>query len=60
MLDVYDDDDVYRYSCNVPVILSDFNGTSNCLGRFSKNPGVLTSMKIRTVGAELFHADRQT
>jgi hypothetical protein len=28
--------------------------------RFSKNTQILNSIKIRPVGAELFHADRQT
>jgi hypothetical protein len=30
------------------------------LGRYSKNPQIENFMKIRPVGAELFHEDRQT
>jgi hypothetical protein len=32
----------------------------NFLDRFSKNPNILNLMKIRPVGAEISHADRQT
>jgi hypothetical protein len=43
-----------------PVFLSDFNETTNFLERFSKNTQISNFMKIRLVGAELFHADGQT
>ena len=39
-----------------PLFLSDFN----FLDGFAKNPRVPNFMKIRPVGAELFHADGQT
>jgi len=39
-----------------PLFSSDFNET----WIFSKNPQITNFMKIRPVGAELFHADRQT
>jgi hypothetical protein len=42
-----------------PLFLFDFNETLNLL-TFSKNPQMLNSMKIRPVGAELFHIDGQT
>jgi len=42
------------------LFLSDFNETWNFLNRFSKNTETRKPMKIRPVGAELLHADRQT
>jgi hypothetical protein len=42
-------------SCKVPVILVEF-----FLDRFSEKPHISNFMKIRLVGAELFHADGQT
>jgi hypothetical protein len=42
------------------LFLSDFNETSDFLDRFSKNAQISHLMKIRPVGAVLFHADRQT
>jgi hypothetical protein len=42
------------------LLLSDYNKTKNFLDRFSKNTQISTLMKIRPVGAELFHADGQT
>jgi len=42
-----------------PLFLSDFNLNFNFLAGFSKNPEISNSMKIRPVGAELFHADRR-
>jgi hypothetical protein len=42
-----------------PILLLDFNET-NFLYRVSKNPQISNFMKIRPVGAELFHAERQT
>jgi hypothetical protein len=46
---------VHRSSCKVPVILVRFKWN-----RFSKNTEIRNFMKIRPVGAELFHAVRQT
>jgi hypothetical protein len=42
---------VYGSSCEVPV---------HFLDRFSKNTQILDFMKIRLVGAELFHEDERT
>jgi hypothetical protein len=42
-----------------PLFLSDFNEI-NFLDRFSKNSQISDFMKIRPVGAQLFHADRLT
>jgi hypothetical protein len=42
-----------------PLFLSDFNEL-NFLNTFSKNIQISNFMKIRPVGAELFHEDRQT
>jgi len=39
--------------------LSDFNETWNFFERFSKNTQISTLMKIRSVGAQLFHGDGQ-
>jgi len=41
-----------------PLFLSDFNGT-NFRDRYSKNTQIKKFMKIRPVGIELFHAERQ-
>jgi len=38
--------------------VSDLNETLNVLDRFSKNPQISNFMKIRTVAAELLHADK--
>jgi hypothetical protein len=46
---------VYRF---YPLLLLDFNVTP--LDRFSKNTQISDFIKLRPVGAELFHADRQT
>ena len=52
---------VYRSSCEVPVILVRFSSwNSNFLETFSKNNQISNFMKIRPVGAELFHAERRT
>jgi hypothetical protein len=40
--------------------LTCFSWNLNILDKFSKNPQISNFMKIRPVGAELFHADRQT
>jgi len=42
-----------------PLLLSDFNET-NLLDKFSKNTQIQNFMKIRPVGIEFFHAERQT
>jgi hypothetical protein len=43
-----------------PLVLSNLNGTEFSRQIFVKNPKKQHFMKIRPVGAELFHADRQT
>jgi hypothetical protein len=42
------------------LFLSNFNETLNFRGRFPKNIQISNFMKIRPVGAELFHAVRRT
>ena len=42
------------------LLLSDFDKNMNFLNRLSKNPQISNFMKIRPVGAELFHADGRT
>jgi hypothetical protein len=44
-----------KYLCSCPVLMD-----LNLHDRFAKNTRILNVMKIRPVGAELFHADRQT
>jgi hypothetical protein len=51
---------VRRSSCNVPVILVRLQQNLNLPDRFSKNNQILNFIKIRPVGAELFHADGWT
>jgi hypothetical protein len=51
---------LYWSSCQVPVILSDFNETRTFLERFSKNTQISNLMTIRPVEPELFHADGRT
>jgi len=46
--------------CTVPIILFRYKSSLNFLNRFSKNTQISNFMKIRPVGAELFHADGQT
>jgi hypothetical protein len=48
--------DVYRSSCKLPVVLSDFKWVW-IFSTFSKNTQIQNLMKIRTMGAEFFHAD---
>ena len=48
------------HSVEYPFFLSDFNETRTFFFKFSKNTQILNFTKIRPVGAELFHADRQT
>jgi hypothetical protein len=43
-----------------PSFLSVFNETWILLDKFFKNPQISNFMEIRPLGAELFHADRQT
>ena len=43
-----------------PLFLSYFNETWIFLNRIWKNTQISNFMKIRPVGAELFHADRRT
>jgi len=43
-----------------PLFLSYFNETRNFLNKFSKNIQISVIIKIRPVGAKLFHADWQT
>jgi len=40
-----------------PLFKSEFNQTSYFLTDFSKNPQISNFIKIRPVGAEMFHAD---
>ena len=50
---------VYWSSCKVPVILATFEWKLNFLNRFSKSTQIPNFIKIRPVGAKLFHADGQ-
>ena len=43
-----------------PLFLSDFNETRIFFDRFPKHTRISNFIKIRPVGAELFHADGQT
>jgi len=51
---------VHRSSCKVRAVIVTFQHYMNFLNTFSKNPEVSDFMKIRPVGAELFHADGRT
>jgi hypothetical protein len=48
---------VYRFSCKVPIILVRFLKNLNFCDRFLKNTQISNFMKIRQLGAELFHAE---
>ena len=50
---------VYWSLLKVPAILVTFYWSLNFLGRFSKNNQISDFIKIRQVGAELFHAGRR-
>ena len=50
---------VHGSSGKVTVILVRFEQNLNLFDRFSKNTQISKCVKIRSVGAELFHADRQ-
>jgi hypothetical protein len=50
----------HRSDCKVPVISVRFWWNLNLLDRFSKNNQIPNFMKIRPVGAELYHMYRQT
>ena len=47
-------------SCEVLILLSDFNETGILAADFRKNTQISNFMKIRLVGAELLHVDRRT
>jgi hypothetical protein len=49
-----------RASCKVPVILVRFQWNMNFLDRFSKNTQISSFIKLRPVGAKVFHADGWT
>jgi len=51
---------VHWSSCKVPVILGRFQLKLNFLDRFSEITPMSNFVKIRPVGAELFHADGRT
>ena len=52
---------VYWSSCKVAVIVVRLYWNLDILAiDFTKNTQILNFMKIRPVGAELFHADRRT
>ena len=50
---------VEKHCCKVPVILVRLQWYLKFLGTFSRNIQISNLMKIRPVGAELFHADRR-
>ena len=50
---------IYWSSCKVPVFVSDLNKTWIFFGIFSKNSHISNYIRICSVGADLFHADRR-
>ena len=50
---------IYRSSCKVPVFLLDLNETWVFSTGVREDTGMLNFVKIRPMGAELFHADGQ-
>jgi len=52
--------EVYWSSRKVPVILVRFYRNLDFLDKYSKTTQLATFIKIRRLGAELFHADRRT
>ena len=53
-------ENVYWSSCKLSTFLLDFKETRIFSTAFSKNAQISNFMKIRVVGAELFHADEET
>ena len=51
---------VKNYSCKVSVILVRVSRNLNFLDRFSKKSQISNIIKLRPVGAELFHMNRRT
>jgi len=51
---------VHRYSCKVSAVIFTFPQHIDFLDTFSKIPEISNFMKIRPVGAELFHDDGRT
>ena len=51
---------VRRSPCKVPAVLVTFQWNLNCPDKLSENPHISNFMKIRPLGAVLFHADGRT
>jgi hypothetical protein len=51
---------MHGYSCEISFHLVTVESNFNFVGRFFKNPEISSFIKIRPVGAALFHEDRQT
>ena len=50
----------YWSACEVTVVLVRFWWQLKFLDRFSENAQISTFMKVRRVGTEIFHEDRET